>query len=166
MDRKLQSLEVFVFLLGSLLLLLLTECHCPCFLSCSVPSISVQLNGSTSVSSALAGKRVTTHPSWLLPLLSLFCTTLLSWLQVSFSMVFVVYVPFPCAFVLWVSVCLGTACRKNTPQMLSKHEKSGGRDVPFYCLNHERGRLLFNEKQKWYYPVCYNAVHEKSPTKV
>lgn len=34
--------------------------------SCSVPSISVQLNGSTSVSSALAGKRLTNHQ---LPLL-------------------------------------------------------------------------------------------------
>lgn len=41
--------------------------HCCCFhwlsafVSCSVPSISVQLNGSTSVSSALAGKQFTYH---------------------------------------------------------------------------------------------------------
>lgn len=111
------SFKVFVFLLvAASCCCLLTECHRSCFLSCSVPSISVQLNGSTSVSSALAGKRVTDHPSWLL-LQS--CTTRLSFLQVFIRMMFVVYVPF-FLFICRVSVGLFRKSRwlkikKDTP---------------------------------------------------
>lgn len=107
-------------------LLLLTECPCPFSPSCSVPSISVRLNGSTSVSSALAGKRVTKHPSDCCLCSVYSAPHLLSRLQVSFSRMFVISVPFPSAFVLRVSVCSGTARLKNNPpETLNKPQRSG-----------------------------------------
>lgn len=115
---------------------------CLCFLSCSVPSISVQLNGSTSVSSALAGKRVTNHPSWALGLLG---TGL--WAGCRFHSLWCWRASFSSALVLWVSVCSGTEShKKNTTQTWNLFMVETTGESSF---NEKRGDICLLQQQTW-----------------
>lgn len=115
---------------------------CLCFLSCSVPSISVQLNGSTSVSSALAGKRVTNHPSWALGLLGAGL-----WAGCRFHSLWCWRASFSSALVLWVSVCSGTEShKKNTTQTWNLFVVQTTGESSF---NEKRGDICLLQQQTW-----------------